>query len=236
MLASFSKQPRTIYKIIATTFDGKVGAYTLTVKAATEAYAKLGQIKSEFQTGMMAAQKAGFDGKNFDMEKYTEAVGDLQLKFLDTYSKFAKDNAEDSTSAGEAKTLARQMVTGLGNSGAPAITEKLRSLVSKSEDKDLLGAASLSLGNHLAKRYESAYMKKDKAAAKFAEEAEVVLEKTGKDFASLNVEVKEAMFYLTNLAIGRKAMEIAGEDIDGKKFKLSDYRGKVVVIDFWGHW
>ena len=24
--------------------------------------------------------------------------------------------------------------------------------------------------------------------------------------------------------------------LDGQKFKLSDYRGKVVVLDFWGHW
>lgn len=36
--------------------------------------------------------------------------------------------------------------------------------------------------------------------------------------------------------IGQVAPEIEGEDIDGKKFKLSDYRGKVVVIDFWGDW
>jgi peroxiredoxin len=36
--------------------------------------------------------------------------------------------------------------------------------------------------------------------------------------------------------VGDTAMEIRGEDIDGKKFKLSDYRGKVVVLDFWGNW
>ena len=35
---------------------------------------------------------------------------------------------------------------------------------------------------------------------------------------------------------GQEAPEIEGEDIDGKKFKLSEYRGKVVVLDFWGHW
>ena len=44
------------------------------------------------------------------------------------------------------------------------------------------------------------------------------------------------LFELRNLGIGKPAPEIEGEDIDGVKFKLSDYRGKVVVIDFWGDW
>ena len=44
------------------------------------------------------------------------------------------------------------------------------------------------------------------------------------------------LFEIRNLAIGKVAPEIEGEDVDGKKFKLSDYRGKVVVIDFWGDW
>jgi thiol-disulfide isomerase/thioredoxin len=32
------------------------------------------------------------------------------------------------------------------------------------------------------------------------------------------------------------APEIEGEDLEGRKFKLSDYRGKVVVLDFWADW
>ena len=36
--------------------------------------------------------------------------------------------------------------------------------------------------------------------------------------------------------LNKEAPEIEGVDIDGKKFKLSDYRGKVVVLDFWGNW
>jgi hypothetical protein len=36
--------------------------------------------------------------------------------------------------------------------------------------------------------------------------------------------------------VGQVAPEIEAEDIDGIPFKLSDYRGKVVVLDFWGHW
>lgn len=38
------------------------------------------------------------------------------------------------------------------------------------------------------------------------------------------------------LPVGKAAPEIDGEDVDGVRFKLSDYRGKVVVLSFWGHW
>jgi hypothetical protein len=44
------------------------------------------------------------------------------------------------------------------------------------------------------------------------------------------------LFELRQLAIGKVAPDIQGEDIDGVAFKLSDYRGKVVVLDFWGNW
>jgi len=43
-------------------------------------------------------------------------------------------------------------------------------------------------------------------------------------------------FAQSGFAIGSEAPEIEGEDIDGVRFKLSDYRGGVVVLDFWGDW
>jgi len=36
--------------------------------------------------------------------------------------------------------------------------------------------------------------------------------------------------------VGQKAPEIEGKDIKGKDLKLSDFRGKVVVLDFFGDW
>jgi thiol-disulfide isomerase/thioredoxin len=41
---------------------------------------------------------------------------------------------------------------------------------------------------------------------------------------------------LHNLVPGKPAPEIDGVDFDGKRLKLSDYRGKVVVLAFWGSW
>ena len=47
---------------------------------------------------------------------------------------------------------------------------------------------------------------------------------------------KSAIYELDNLGIGMVAPDIEGEDLDGVAFKLSDYRGKVILLDFWGHW
>jgi peroxiredoxin len=44
------------------------------------------------------------------------------------------------------------------------------------------------------------------------------------------------LFELERLQIGMVAPEIEGVDEDGVPFKLSDYRGKVVALDFWGFW
>ena len=45
-----------------------------------------------------------------------------------------------------------------------------------------------------------------------------------------------ALFELRNLAVGKPAPEIEGEDVDGRRFKLSDHRGKVIVLTFSGNW
>ena len=41
---------------------------------------------------------------------------------------------------------------------------------------------------------------------------------------------------MLNLAVGKPAPEIEGVDMDGKPLKLSDHKGKVVVLVFWGTW
>ena len=47
---------------------------------------------------------------------------------------------------------------------------------------------------------------------------------------------KADIFELENLSVGCIAPDFEAEDENGVKFKLSDYRGKVVVLDFWGFW
>jgi len=60
------------------------------------------------------------------------------------------------------------------------------------------------------------------------------LEKEQKQYSKL-LQDKYAD-YVVDLSIGKKAPEIVSEDLDGKKVKLSDLRGKVVVLDIWATW
>lgn len=49
-------------------------------------------------------------------------------------------------------------------------------------------------------------------------------------------EVKGVIAEREMLGNGNVAPDIEGVDLDGVKFKLSDYAGKVVMLDFWGDW
>lgn len=44
------------------------------------------------------------------------------------------------------------------------------------------------------------------------------------------------VYEIENLQLGMKAPEIVGTDVDGKEIRLSQFLGRVVVINFWGFW
>lgn len=49
-------------------------------------------------------------------------------------------------------------------------------------------------------------------------------------------QVNGQITVIEKLSIGCTAPDIVGTDHEGKEFKLSDYRGKAVLVDFWGIW
>ncbi len=53
---------------------------------------------------------------------------------------------------------------------------------------------------------------------------------------TLGQAAERELFEIQHLSVGCAAPEIDGEDIEGKKLRLSDFRGKVVMLDFWGNW
>lgn len=58
----------------------------------------------------------------------------------------------------------------------------------------------------------------------------------GKTFAQLADDALIGLKNITQLVVGKEVPDIEGEDLDGVAFKLSDYRGKVVFLDYWAHW
>jgi hypothetical protein len=100
----------------------------------------------------------------------------------------------------------------------------------------------------LSKRYDTVFGKdymdalKRQDRAKVIAEAETFYERTIEKYADVNVpqfsstagkQAEIELFEIRHLAIGKEAPDIEGEDQDGKQFKLSDYRGKVVLLYFW---
>ncbi len=49
-------------------------------------------------------------------------------------------------------------------------------------------------------------------------------------------EAEGCLFELDHLQIGMVAPDFETLDENGAQWKLSDYRGKVVIVDFWGNW
>jgi len=53
---------------------------------------------------------------------------------------------------------------------------------------------------------------------------------------TLAESAKASLYQIRSLVPGKVAPEIEGQDIEGATMRLSDYRGKVVVLVFWGTW
>jgi AhpC/TSA family len=60
--------------------------------------------------------------------------------------------------------------------------------------------------------------------------------KGGKDVDATEGEAQLLLAKIQRFGLGKPAPDIAGHDLDSQAFKLSDYRGKVVLLDFWGFW
>lgn len=53
---------------------------------------------------------------------------------------------------------------------------------------------------------------------------------------TMGEHARKEIAYLQKFGVGRPAPDIAGADVDRQPFKLSDYRGKAVLIAFSGDW
>jgi hypothetical protein len=151
------------------------------------------------------------------------------LKAIET---LANKHADDPKVASLAPSLAR--------SQSPHAEKILRAGYEKGATNEAKGQACFNLAQYL---HGQAKPREGKPNPEKLKEAEKFFEIVVKEYAdikygrgTLGESAEGNLFEIRNLSIGQTVPEVEGEDTDGKKFKLSDYRGKVVLIDFWGHW
>ncbi len=116
----------------------------------------------------------------------------------------------------------------------------LRRILAENPEREPQGAAAFALAKVLMQKAASGGTAEAAATMK---EAEALFERVVEEYADVSNSYAKLgdlaageLFELRNLQIGMVAPDIEGEDIDGVTFKLTDYRGKVVLLDFWGHW
>jgi hypothetical protein len=113
--------------------------------------------------------------------------------------------------------------------GPERTIEVLDIIIGDNADKDVLANAHLVRGRL---RLENAKDDEQRAAAKADLQAVAKLTED----EDLRKQADGVLFEIEHLQVGCTVPEIEGKDIDGVQFKLSDYRGKVVMLDFWGFW
>ena len=75
-------------------------------------------------------------------------------------------------------------------------------------------------------------------------EVETLLEQAGSKYGAVKLpfggtvgeQAKIELFKMHHLVVGKEAGDIEAKDQDGKPFKLSDYRTKVVLLYFWSEY
>jgi peroxiredoxin len=129
--------------------------------------------------------------------------------------------------------------------GAGPVGQKLfEAAAEKATDKDVKALALYFLGTiesgkleeeEDAKKIDEIVAKATEffeKAAKESPEAKVGTSTVAKEVAGQMDELKA----IKNLAIGKPAPDVESVGLDGKKVKLSDYKGKVVLFDIWATW
>jgi hypothetical protein len=174
-------------------------------------------------------------------KEYLEALQKLDVKKQHADSdKYYRLFAEQHSGAASPERLSR-LCRLLGFATDKVSEEVLRSLLEKDTRPEVLGPATLSLAKVLQGRAAALTEAEAREAEKLRAESEKLLERAASKYAevklgfqgSVGKQAKKELYALRNLSVGKVAPNMEGEDQDGKRFKLSDYRGKVVLLDFW---
>lgn len=124
-------------------------------------------------------------------------------------------------------------------------TALFNAVVQQNPDKAVRGQAAFGLARLALEKFREAEARDRKDTDRLAEVAETAFEGVVRDYGecrslrggdTLGENAKKELYELRYLRIGTQAPEIVGEDLSGAKLRLSDHRGKVVLLVFWASW
>jgi hypothetical protein len=184
----------------------------------------------------MTEQMEQFLGK-----EQTRKLKKLDPAHLETQTEEAFQQLTDKYLAQVSLDQLRNLCQSLGSMATRGCDAFLRNLLEKDKRRDVRGLACLTLAQVLKRRADDLPAAKENQQEKIRAASEKLFERADRDFADVKLGINETvgakakseLYEMRHLAIGKQAPEIVGEDQDDKKFKLSDYRGKVVLLDFW---
>lgn len=148
------------------------------------------------------------------------------------------------------------VISGLAYDSSENTEKQLRELSKEAANDKLKGIATLTLASFIGnvvrtQKYLEANPDADMgenqdyivAFKEKSGEREALYEEVLANYANISTRrgtlgdsATAALFELRNLQVGMDVPDIEGADLDGVDFKLSDYKGKVVLLDFWGNW
>lgn len=186
--------------------------------------AKRADAKAVGQRALALADKHGAQGGRFAAYAATALVADKEVAAA------AAARLEASYLADPAMLAVLESPMGLFSALG---TEPAKAMLGKVETANGDGIATA-----WAKYWRAILLQRGKPTDEQKAEAEGLLAAAEKLAAGteLGDRIAAPRFQKERLQVGMAIPDIRGEDMDGVPFALSDYRGKVVVLDFWGFW
>jgi len=222
-------------------------------------------IETEFDKGLAkfveASNSAETDAENLVAEKLRPSVAEFGQRFLvlaeeqpaddvacdallwiaDKYAKRERPKLDRALDLIEQHHLGTPKLKSVVDALIYADSERANALAEtiaeKAGDREVRGFACYCVGYGIYCRTGGA------RDAKSLADVERWMTLTQKEYADVLWEKRKLgdmaeaqMYEIRNLTPGKVAPEIEGVSVDGKKIKLSESRGKIVALVFWGSW
>jgi hypothetical protein len=165
-----------------------------------------------------------------------KAVPDKLAAEAETVARHFADNYLGEVKPDRLMELCQDM-RGYTDRGGEALVRALL----KHDERRVRGVACLTLGQVLKQRADEVAGEDPGAAERLRGESAKLFGGAAEKYADVKLPVqgtvgqqaKGELYEVCHMVVGKPAPEVEGEDQDGKKFRLSDYKGKVVLLDFW---